>query len=363
MRPTLPALTGLRFVAALVVVVYHALRPALVEAQGPLARLLANGPAAVTLFFVLSGFVLTWAHDDASASLDRRAFAVARVARLAPAYLLALVLVMPLGAIARARGVVDDALGPLSLVLVATGLQAWVPDAALRWNPPAWSLSCELFFYALFPWLAGALRRAQVPALVLVAVVMWLIGVAGPLAYLALDPDGLGVPRLVDEAPWLHVVKFHPLVRVPEFITGMVAGRLFLRGTRVPTRVGTASVVVMLALLAALPLPPLVWHNGLLAPLFALVIAWLAGTGSTAARALASPALLRLGDASYALYLLHVPVMMWTMALTRSRDLSPSVALLACGLAIPLSLVVERLVERPMRRLIGERLATPPAPT
>jgi peptidoglycan/LPS O-acetylase OafA/YrhL len=358
-RPHLPALTGLRFVAALYVVVYHALRSTLVDDPSAPAQFLAQGPVAVSVFFVLSGFVLTWAYGESGVVLARRPFVVARLARLVPVYLLSLLLVVPIGLVARTRGLVDDPLGPLSLLLVSTGLQAFVPQAALRWNPPAWSLSCELFFYALFPWLLGALRRASSRTLAVATALSWCAGVAITVTYLVVDPDHLGVPRIVDEATWLHVVKFHPFVRLPEFFMGVVAGCLFLRGVRVPAAGGFGSIALAVLLPMLLPWPSFFWHNGVLSPLFAAMVLWLAdgSNQSLLARTLSSTVFLRLGQASYALYLLHVPVLMWCMAILRVRELSPAPALAACALCIPLSVVVERVVERPLRAWLTDRLS------
>jgi peptidoglycan/LPS O-acetylase OafA/YrhL len=351
-RPPLPALTGLRFLAALHVVVYHALRPALVPAHDPLSLVAAAGPTAVTLFFVLSGFVLTYVY--APSVVDGRSFARARFARIAPVYWLALLVALPIGVIARAKGAVHDPLGGASLLLVATGLQAWVPTAALRWNAPAWSLSCELFFYALFPLLLASLSRRSTTTALAIGALAWLAGLALPVTYLALAPDGLASPTIVDEGLWLNLVKLSPLARLPDFIVGVVAGRLFVEGRRVPTALGALGLAVPLVVVATGLVPGLVEHNGLYAPLFALAIASLAGGAGPLARALSSSPLRLLGEASYALYLVHVPMFLWALALTKQRELPVAAALVVGALAVPVSVAVFVLVERPLRaRLRG----------
>lgn len=349
----LPALTGLRFLAALHVVSYHALRPTLVDAAPGPAAFLQSGPTAVTLFFVLSGFVLVHAYGSAPAP---RPFLAARAARLVPLYWTALALALPLGLAARARGLVDDPLGPGSLALVATGLQAWVPDAALRWNPPAWSLSCELFFYLCFPALARLVTRLGPRGALALGGGSWVLGASLPLVYLALAPDGLVLPSITDEAPWLNAVKLSPLARLPDFLVGVVAGQLFASGRRVGATLGAGALLLTLVLVGSGTIPPLVLHNGLLAPLFALLIVWLAAGAGPLASALSSRALGLLGESSYGLYLLHVPLMMWAMALTRTRELSTSVALFAVGLAVPVSVVAHLALERPARRWLRRRL-------
>lgn len=371
--PQLRALTGLRFVAALHVALYHALRPVLVDVDGagnPLLTFIANGPAAVTLFFVLSGFVLVQSvgaagHlDGEQRRVPWRAFIAARLARIAPVYLLALAVVVPLGLAARHRGLVDDPLGPLSFVLVAAGLQAFVPEAALRWNPPAWSVSAELFFYVCFPVVVVVLARWTTTARSRFAQTLWLLGLLAPLAYLYLDPDHLTWPKPGDEGFWLHLVQFNPLLRLPEFVVGVVAGLLWRRGGAIPAQLRGPVVVVAIVgsvVVASIAgVPRLLLHNGLLAPAYAALIVALSYGEGAVARVLSSSPLQRLGEASYALYLLHVPLLMWAMALTKTsaaKGLSPTVAVVVVVLAaIPLSLLVERVVERPARRFLRARL-------
>lgn len=349
----LPALTGLRFLAAAHVVVYHALRPVLVDAAPGPAAIAASGASAVTLFFVLSGFVLVHVYGH---QVEARPFWGARFARLAPLYWAALLLALPIGAIARARGVVSDPLGPASLALVATGLQAWVPPAALRWNPPAWSLSCELFFYALFPLLARVLGARSARVAFAAGAAVWLVGVALPVAYLAVDPDGLGTPRITDEASWLNAIKLSPLARLPDFVVGVVAGLLVRTGARLPRGLGPAALALTLLLAASGVVPALLLHNGLLAPLFAVVVCWLAVDGGPLARLLSTRPLQLLGEASYALYLLHVPLFLWAMALTRQTTLPPTHALVVGALAVPVAMLAHLLLERPLRRWLRARL-------
>ncbi len=349
----LPALTGLRFLAAAHVVIYHALRPALVDGTAGPTALAASGASAVTLFFVLSGFVLVHVYG---VDVAARPFWAARFARLAPLYWAALLLAVPIGVIARARGVVADPLGPVSLALVATGTQAWVPAAALRWNPPAWSLSCELFFYALFPAIAGALGRRGSTGAATLGAVAWLVGLALPVAYLVVDPDGLGAPRITDEGTWLNTVKLSPLARLPDFLVGVAAGVLWKNRVPLPRAAGPVALVLSLAAAASGLVPALVLHNGALAPLFALVVWWLAAGENPLARALSSRPAQLLGEASYALYLLHVPLFLWAMALTRQTTLPPRLALAVGALAVPAAVVAHLALERPARRWLRRRL-------
>src|ERR1700743_1356882 len=90
-RANLKPLTSVRFFAALAVLLFHfgAGMIARLGAPTPLRHLFANGYLGVTFFFVLSGFLLTYSYFDRLASrAELRDYAVSRVARLYPVYLL-----------------------------------------------------------------------------------------------------------------------------------------------------------------------------------------------------------------------------------------------------------------------------------
>src|ERR1700752_5340781 len=93
----LPALTGVRFLAALHVVLFHYATDALSNAHWSVRALLAAGPSAVGLFYVLSGTVLSYSGTNGAGGLSRsrNAFWRARFARIYPTYLLALLLDAP----------------------------------------------------------------------------------------------------------------------------------------------------------------------------------------------------------------------------------------------------------------------------
>lgn len=93
-RKRLPALTGLRLLAALYVVSFHYAPPL---SQG-FDVFTSAGYSAVSLFFILSGFVLAYNHIDMerdAITVDRGRFWLSRFARVYPAYLLALALMAP----------------------------------------------------------------------------------------------------------------------------------------------------------------------------------------------------------------------------------------------------------------------------
>jgi peptidoglycan/LPS O-acetylase OafA/YrhL len=356
-RPArLGALTGLRFVAAAGILLFHHGGPLVRGAPGWLARIVLGGHVWVSLFFLLSGFVLAWNHPAPLAQPERRAFWAARAARLYPAYLLGFLLSAPF-ALERWRG--EGPSGAAKAVIAALFClllaQAWVTPIARLWNPPGWSTSAAAAFYAGFPFLTARLSRASRRGLALAAGGAWLGGVAVACAAVALGGDAAIAGGR--ESPWIAVVKFHPLARGGEFVCGVSLGLLARRGYslgRLGPLVAVAGIGAVLLTLASGAAPDLLVHNGLLAPAFAGAILGLAEGRGLLARALGSRALVALGDASFALYALQDPLWRWVKALTGTADRpsTPRFALAFCATAVSVSLGVARWIERPLQRAL-----------
>jgi peptidoglycan/LPS O-acetylase OafA/YrhL len=364
------ALTGLRFAAALGILLFHYGAPLVAGLPGWVERVRAGGHVWVGLFYVLSGFVLARAHPAPMGPAARRAFWADRLARLYPAYVLAFVLSAPF-ALERWEGggsagaLKAAAVGAAALLLV----QAWAPPVARLWNAPGWSTSAVAAFYAAFPFVAAWLGRRSRRGLAAALAGAWALSLAFPLAWLALAPDGH--PATItrwdwSEPAWLEALKFHPVARAGEFVFGVALGLLHRRGLALARGGGAAALLALGAAIAivasgAIPYPLL--HNGALVPLFAIAVVGLAG-GGPVARALGSEGAQRLGEASFALYALQEPL--WRIARSLAPDPSapPSAAFVAIFTlgAIAASLAVATLVERPARRAVRAWLTRPSAP-
>ena len=375
-RKQLDALTGLRFFAAFIVVMYHclarggghAIAPSLAHPSTLLKNIWNSGYVGVSFFFILSGFILAYTYLGRidQPRVNKRAFWVARFARIYPAYLVALALSF----------YAFDAwkLPTRALLAVPTLPQAWIPGFQYAWNGPSWSLSAEMFFYLLFPFAALFLVRLDRRRLLMLTLGMWLAMLAVVVAYLATLPDGAhieGSPTFAHQ-PWMLMIYTSPLIRLPEFLIGVALGRVcVLRGGRQQSvspsraRAVAASTLVVVAAITSLfcigPFTPIIWSNVILDPLFALLIYLIALDRGPLGWFFSLGLLVLLGEASYSLYLLHVPLWaLWGKALPRLHlaNLSayPSFTLFAV-VALTVSVIVLKLIENPARTRIRAALA------
>lgn len=369
-RPQLPALTGLRFVAAALVVLFHArgMLPSLRDNAA--LDVLGSGYSGVSLFFVLSGFVLAYNYltPDGTGVRDTRDFLVARFARIYPVYLVGIVLGFPLFVRELQRSGGNAQLfreAPPITALTVTLLQSWVPDYACRLNCPGWSLSTEAFFYLAFPAIGVWLVRRKRTALLAFAVACWAIAMTFAFTYMKLNPDHFTEYTAASRADWLGMVKFSPLFRLPEFALGMAAGMVFLRTPQAFGRhASTIGLIAAAAIVSALSfhahLPYLAIHNGLLAPLFALLIIALATGAGPLAWFLGTRPLRLLGEASFALYLMHLAILSYA---TKGLDMagvsmnkSPWLLIVTLVVMQALSIAILHFIEEPARRAIRSRL-------
>ncbi|MEO8370154.1 MAG: acyltransferase [Candidatus Solibacter sp.] len=346
-RRDFPALTGLRFFLALWVILHHLTGPGQkLEATAlllphPLFMLIRGGYQAVTTFFVLSGFVLTRSYAETVWSRrNTLRYGLGRVARVYPVYLLSLLAVAPFIAEDHTPGKAGYLAAHLLL------LQAWLGAIPVNWNTPAWSLSCEMFFYAMFPLAVRFIRSATWRTVAIAAAVaivltraMWAVGVSD---------------------------NIKPLVHFSDFMMGITAAcayELLQRRAHpprgwwlyVPGFLGAAGVLSFPGVL-----PESIDLNSVLRPMNGLLLIGLALGGGLLARALSSRVIVYLGKSSYAMYILHVPILWW--CLRRSMEFPP---LLYIAIVIAVSALVYGLFEEPANRKLRSFLRDParqPAP-
>jgi peptidoglycan/LPS O-acetylase OafA/YrhL len=313
-KPSLPALTGLRTLLALTILMFHFTPPGLTWARHPaisLYPIINIGYVFVSFFFLISGFILAYHYAGRPDRMNAVDFWMARLSRLYPVYALTMLISIPMLMTewtARPRGQFWE--GAIATPLL---VQGFFPHLATFWNTVSWTLSCEVMLYLLFPLLLRFRWPEGWAKLLAMLVGLWLLGLVPHITYILTNPDHL--KKMADrytDGFWINTLKYTPLPYLCTFLAGLTLGHLHealkldARGRTMVGIFGLAAVFFA-SYHWAQTLPYVLVHGGLLTPLFAAVILGLSGP-SPLARLFAWKPLVEVGASTYALYLLHFNV-------------------------------------------------------
>jgi peptidoglycan/LPS O-acetylase OafA/YrhL len=346
-------LTSLRFFAALFVVLFHTVVvffPTVTPERG-LGRFLSFGYISVSFFFFLSGYILAFVYLGRGKDVLPRTFYRARFARVYPLLLLTLVLDTPFLVLEELHKYGSQAALLKSGVVFAGSailLQAWTNKLAAI-NNPSWSLSVEAIFYLLFPLLGHTLWKLR-------GVGLWLTSAA-------LYFGGLAVVLLASHHVPIDLCRRLPLLHLSTFVLGILLARgqeLYRASGKVTKISGAWEIAVFCACIVCFA--ALVWlsprsvliddflHDGLLVPLFAGIIWVFSSSAFAPGQLLGAPWVVVLGEASFGLYLFHVPMLHLFSSLGRNRGPVAFTAHLSASIAV--SVLSFYVFETPVRRWI-----------
>ena len=370
-KPHYELLDGLRGVAALLVVIYHIFEGlAFAEATdgvgSGLITTLNHGHIAVDFFFILSGFVISYAYDDRWGKMSLGGFFKRRLIRLHPMLVMGAVI----GAIAFfAVGCErwDGSITPTSWVMIALLLTMCMVPAVpgvpyevrgngemFPLNGPGWSLFFEYIgniCYALF------MRRMSTKVL---AFFTLLLGLAHAWFFIGdiSQYDMIGVGWTINTVNfWGGFIRM-----LFPFSMGMLLARTFK-----PRKVKGAFWICTMALIILFAVPYIPSDNGIsLNSLYEFVciacifpaLVWLGACGS--ASGMTSKANTFLGELSYPLYIVHYPIMYIFYAWLIKNDIYTlkacwPVALLVVASSIALAYACLKLYDIPVRNWLTDK--------
>jgi peptidoglycan/LPS O-acetylase OafA/YrhL len=343
-------LTSVRFLAAIYVVCYHTVDRVFVHYRDLATihgRLLDLGYVSVSFFFTLSGYILAVSYLPRTVAKGQ--FWWARFARIYPLFLITLLLDAPQFLIGVTKEIGFHAASRVVLVRLIANiflLQAWLP--ALRgidW--PNWSISVEAFFYLVFPFFITWAARFRVRNLGVVATAVYLSGMIGVFV-------SMHAPISLD------VLKFNPLLHLHAFVLGIFVGvaraKRNLNPAYAPALLGVAVACFALTVTFYAHIPHPLIHDGMLAPAFSCAILALDSHNKVIDAFLSFKWLVILGEASYGLYLIHIPL--WHVFYHLRLDQSPVAypAYIVC--AVGLSVLSFFFVETPLRLFLTPKTGT-----
>jgi peptidoglycan/LPS O-acetylase OafA/YrhL len=300
------ALEGLRFLAMFHLFLFHRVpvgREALPEWFNAIQL---NAHYSTSIFFILSGFILAYVYTTPEHGLKIKDsdFWSRRFWRIYPIHVIASTAYLPLYLFGTKSYPITDVLATLvpNLLLV----HAWIPGFPDPiFNVVSWSISVLVFWYAFFPALARRFSQAPVAKIITAMGLAWVLCLIPPILYISL---GLGESQ--NGMIYRHLLYTNPIIRFPEFIIGIFAGLLFLRRKApFPRWLEPATMLASVAaLLSCNFLPWALTHNGLFAPLQALLIAVVGASSGLFARAFSWKPLQMLGASSLTFYFLNMPL-------------------------------------------------------
>lgn len=364
-RSHLDALTGMRALAALNILFFHFSDP---KIFGPFAPVVDNGYVSVSFFLLLSGFVLAYNYRErADQGLMRaRSFWAARFSRIYPVFIFSLLIsffVLAQEWHLRPRG--EFTWGVLLTLLLAQG---WSPTLCTFWNTPAWTLTTDVFFYALFPWLVTLRRPRTRNRIVWSMLAFWCLSFILPALYAVLNPDGDPHPGRYSNGLWLRFIKFGPVQHLPSFLFGMTLASfndLIPERSHLRTALGAIAFGALYVIMCfGSHMPYLFMHDGLLMPLYGMVVLALAGR-NIIARLFTIYPLIVIGEASYCLYILHFNLWLFLHDETHLIERAGLLRFdpwLSYAIIVAIAIATMYLVERPGQRLIKRWMHSAPAP-
>lgn len=362
----LPSLTGYRVILFIAVFLTHALGAGFFFADqriNALGTILPYGTAALSIFFVLSGFVLTWQEPWRTKLGD---FWRRRALKIFPGHVVTwagtLLMLWAIGPTLM-LGKLPENPGPALANLFL--IQGWFPNQDYLFSVYGvnWSVSCEIAFYLALPLLIRPILRIRpdrlwawfggVAALIIAIPIVTYLFVGGPVWD---QQTGLSFAQV-------YLTNFFPLSRMTEFLLGVLLARVVQTG-RWPRWMNFWWVGLLSAVLCALVLyvlPPTFRISGLLTLGLCLLVPLVAIRDIEGrSRWFNRKPVVILGDATYATYLVHFPLLGLLRYLVGEETTFGWLAgtLLVLGLfvvTILVGLFLYRYVERPLMR----RFSTP----
>ncbi|MGH3724492.1 MAG: acyltransferase family protein [Mycobacterium sp.] len=375
------ALTGLRIIAAVWVVLFH-FRPLLEEAapgfRSALTPVLDCGAQGVDLFFILSGFVLTWNYMDRMghswSTRETLHFLWLRLARVWPVYLVTLhlaalwlIFTMHVGHVPP-EDTITAGFNAVSYVRQLFLVQLWYQPYfdGTSWDGPAWSISAEWLAYLLFGALILVVFRMSHATRARSLIALAIVASMPPIIMLLLTGQFY--------TPWSWLPRI-----VMQFTAGALACAAVRRlklSHRSRQAAGYLALLMIVVIVGALyfldahPISRVTDSSGLVDVLFVpLVMALSVGVGSLPTL-LSTRVMVYGGQISFGLYMVHELVHTAWIWATKQFEVSLAdsgggwmmIGLLA--LAVVLSVALFHWVEEPGRRWMRSMIGvTKPAVT
>lgn len=354
----IPQLTFTRFIAAFSVVIYHYGQEIFPFSLPWFNQLFSIANIGVSYFFLLSGFILATVYyeKEKNKTIKKSEFYVLRIARIYPLYLISLLSILLPKLYFTSNW---EILRTTPFMIHISLLQSWFPKYTMKWNFPAWSLSVELFFYLLFPFIIKLFTKLSNYKTSLIIIIFWFLNLCFFVLYIDKIQD-------VDNQLLNKFILFNPLSHLNTFIFGVGAGIIFIKlHSFISTKTALLFLSISIILCITFVFIPSsllkYYHNGMMSPIFTMFLIGLSSNYTLLAKLFAKRFLEVLGEISYSIYILQEPIRVILYNYINIEMLSADKTLLFYLYLFTLiltSFLTFYLIEKPVRNFIKFSLIT-----
>lgn len=344
MKQNLPILTGLRFIAAFYVFIFHVnLRESLDFLGKPAVFIISQGAVGVNIFFILSGFILFYNYHDRK--MNAMEFILKRIAKIYPVYLAGFFICLAVVSLAKIEVIDFSKVLGLNFFM----LQSYFPKYSMQWyGSGSWSISTEFFFYLIFPLLMPAILKLKRKKLIIAIFVCYVFSI---------------IPGILFN---LKVISFEisytfPPSRIWEFIIGILIACLCLKYSfTVKSKLiyFLFGISVVTFILVGRLTAGYVILNIAVVPVMAIILINVLTTGKNILSLLGTSIMEYLGKISYSFYIFQIPIMIFLDAkVDFFSNYSGYVSFIIlffinlCG-----AIVLFHIVERPFHKFLNQRI-------
>lgn len=344
----IPQLTFTRFIAAIAIVAFHYFGLHYPFNIPEIKKFVDFSYIFVSYFFVLSGFILVISRSESK--IDFIPYIIKRIGRLYPIYLFALLLTVISSLIFQPNfKTVFDCRQLFSEIFM---IQAWFPMFANNvYNYPSWSLSVEILFYVLFPSLLYLMNSFKDFSKIVIYLSLYTISIS---IYIYCFNHNIG--KLF--------INYFPPLHLSSFLAGMIGGIFFIKYKLIIDKYkNTINVFTLLSVSILIILIHFennfiqnYSRNGLLSPIFLMIIFSICLLTGKIANILSSKYLIFLGEISYGIYILQHPTMIIVKGLFNNfLKLGSLYQFLFLPFLLLLSAITFILIEKPARLYIANK--------
>jgi peptidoglycan/LPS O-acetylase OafA/YrhL len=365
-KPSIISLTSIRFFLIVSIVLGHFVHVAIKDPF--LLKLLKQHNMLVGGFFVLSGYLLTYAYSEFNSSNTRPmplgSFVFNRLSRVYPPYAFSLLLFIPMFIYVDLH--YNYGWETLSHALcVFTLTQAWIPDWGTLWNSPTWFLSALLFCNILFPLILPKICTFSreklfklwiIVALTHLAINLWYSQKAGVAIMEGMERDN----------SWSDFFRFFPVWNFLDFFLGVITARLYMMRpnpvcdtkAKVLPLVFLALIIGFIVLRAYIPINDMLSRSAVFIPLCCAFIFYLTPDKGPLASLFKLKPLIYLGEISFAIYIIHAPIgqLFYKKVIAKQLWTTPPSFITYCLVVLAASVLLYHFVELPGQRFFKEKL-------